>query len=175
MKSEPDAIKAGKSGDAAEGGISRREFFVRAGATGALLAGAAAGGYALWQPKHFVPGLPAGKGVAASELCHRAGQNPAVARHRAWHGTRHNRPRRHRRARRHVALHQKGRRGHDQTERRVRHPARARGDDPSGNVARRGEARARSRRRQGVSSPTTRSTAPPVVFSRAACARWPTI
>src|ERR1017187_3953730 len=63
MKSGPDAIKAGESGNAAEGGISRREFFIRAGATGALLAGAAAGGYALWQPKHFVPGFQPEKGL----------------------------------------------------------------------------------------------------------------
>ncbi len=63
MKSEPDEIKAAKSGDAAEGGVSRREFLVRAGATGALLAGAAAGGYALWQPKHFVPGFEPEKGL----------------------------------------------------------------------------------------------------------------
>jgi len=63
MKSDPDAIKAGVSGDAAPGGISRREFFIRAGATGALLAGAAAGGYALWQPKHFIPGFVPEKGL----------------------------------------------------------------------------------------------------------------
>ena len=44
-------------------GISRREFLVRAGATGALLAGAAVGGYALWQPKHFVPGFEPEKGL----------------------------------------------------------------------------------------------------------------
>lgn len=44
-------------------GISRREFIVRAGATGALIAGAAAGGYALWQPKHFVPGFEPEKGM----------------------------------------------------------------------------------------------------------------
>jgi uncharacterized protein (DUF362 family) len=63
MKSDPEAVKAGNSGDAAAGGISRREFFIRAGATGALLAGAAAGGYALWQPKHFVPGFQPEKGL----------------------------------------------------------------------------------------------------------------
>ncbi len=44
--------------------ISRREFIRRAGATGALIAGAAAGGYALWQPKHFVPGFEAQKGLS---------------------------------------------------------------------------------------------------------------
>jgi uncharacterized protein (DUF362 family) len=44
-------------------GINRREFLLRAGATGALIAGAAAGGYALWQPKHFVPGFEVEKGL----------------------------------------------------------------------------------------------------------------
>jgi len=63
MKAGPAENKAGGSGDAAAGGISRREFIVRAGATGALLAGAAAGGYALWQPKHFVPGFQPEKGL----------------------------------------------------------------------------------------------------------------
>jgi uncharacterized protein (DUF362 family) len=57
MKAGPAEYKSGVSGDAAAGRISRREFLVRAGATGALLAGAAAGGYALWQPKYFVPGF----------------------------------------------------------------------------------------------------------------------
>ena len=44
--------------------ISRREFIRRAGATGALIAGAAAGGYALWLPKHFVPGFEAQHGLS---------------------------------------------------------------------------------------------------------------
>ena len=59
MKPEPSQ---GESGNA-EGSISRREFIVRAGATGALLAGAAAGGYALWQREHFVPGFQPEKGL----------------------------------------------------------------------------------------------------------------
>jgi len=45
-------------------GVSRREFIRRAGATGALIAGAAAAGYVLWQPKHFVPGFEAQKGLS---------------------------------------------------------------------------------------------------------------
>jgi uncharacterized protein (DUF362 family) len=49
--------------DPGETGLSRREFLLRAGATGALIAGAAAGGYALWQPKHFVPGFEEQKGL----------------------------------------------------------------------------------------------------------------
>jgi uncharacterized protein (DUF362 family) len=44
-------------------GISRREFVLRVGATGALLAGAVAGGYALWEPKHFVPGFEEQQGL----------------------------------------------------------------------------------------------------------------
>jgi uncharacterized protein (DUF362 family) len=43
--------------------ISRREFIRRAGTTGALIAGAAAAGYALWQPNHFVPGFEEQKGL----------------------------------------------------------------------------------------------------------------
>jgi uncharacterized protein (DUF362 family) len=46
-----------------DNGVSRREFIVRAGAAGALIAGAAAGGYALWQPEHFVPGFEEEKGL----------------------------------------------------------------------------------------------------------------
>lgn len=42
--------------------VSRREFLVRAGTTGALIAGAAVGGYALWEPKHFVPGFEENSG-----------------------------------------------------------------------------------------------------------------
>ena len=51
------------SSDRSNGGVSRREFIVRAGAAGALIAGAAAGGYALWQPEHFVPGFEEEKGL----------------------------------------------------------------------------------------------------------------
>jgi len=43
--------------------ISRREFLLRAGATGAALTAAVAGGYSLWQPKHFVPGFESEKGL----------------------------------------------------------------------------------------------------------------
>jgi len=37
--------------------ISRRDFLKRAGSTAAMIAGASIAGYALWQPKHFVPGF----------------------------------------------------------------------------------------------------------------------
>jgi uncharacterized protein (DUF362 family) len=42
--------------------VSRREFLLRAGVTGAAIAGAVSAGFALWQPKHFVPGFAAEKG-----------------------------------------------------------------------------------------------------------------
>ena len=63
MSREPDSAAGGQPDPAAKDGINRREFLIRAGATGALLAGAAAGGYALWQPKHFVPGFQAETGL----------------------------------------------------------------------------------------------------------------
>ena len=45
-------------------GINRREFIRRAGATGALIAGAAVAGKLLWQPKHFIPGFEAQSGLS---------------------------------------------------------------------------------------------------------------
>lgn len=45
-------------------GVSRREFLIRAGATGALIAGSVALGKALWQPDHFVPGFETEQGTA---------------------------------------------------------------------------------------------------------------
>ncbi len=46
-----------------EPSVSRREFLMRLGITGALVAGAGAAGYKLWQPKHFVPGFEKEKGL----------------------------------------------------------------------------------------------------------------
>ena len=46
-----------------ESGISRREFLFRAGTAGALIAGSVAGGFSLWQRKHFVPGFQAESGI----------------------------------------------------------------------------------------------------------------
>lgn len=43
--------------------ISRREFILRAGAAGALIAGSTAAGLRLWQRNHFVPGFEAEKGL----------------------------------------------------------------------------------------------------------------
>lgn len=60
--------------------VSRREFLKRAGLTGAMIAGAAAGGYALWQPKHFVPGFQEdGGSKLASFAVELAAVNPTLA------------------------------------------------------------------------------------------------
>jgi len=40
-----------------EDSVSRREFLVRLGVTGALIAGSGLAARKLWQPKHFVPGF----------------------------------------------------------------------------------------------------------------------
>ena len=64
MKPDPKDNAPENAGIKAEGSVSRREFILRAGATGALIAGAAATGFALWQPKHFVPGFEKQKGSA---------------------------------------------------------------------------------------------------------------
>ena len=43
--------------------VSRREFLVRVGVTGALIAGAGIAAKKLWQPDHFVPGFEKEKGL----------------------------------------------------------------------------------------------------------------
>lgn len=43
--------------------ISRRDFLIRAGAAGALMAGSGLAALKLWQPKHFVPGFQEQKGL----------------------------------------------------------------------------------------------------------------
>lgn len=45
-------------------GLSRREFLIRAGATGAAVVASAVAGRALWHPDHFVPGFEAQKGLS---------------------------------------------------------------------------------------------------------------
>ena len=63
-----------------EPAISRREFFLRAGAAGGLIAGAVAGGYALWQPQHFVPGFEEQKGLQLPSYAVEASKTlPALA------------------------------------------------------------------------------------------------
>jgi uncharacterized protein (DUF362 family) len=46
-----------------ENSVSRREFLMRLGATGALIAGSGYAGAKLWQPNHFVPGFQEVKGL----------------------------------------------------------------------------------------------------------------
>ena len=46
-----------------EDSVSRREFLVRLGVTGALIAGSGLAARKLWQPKHFVPGFEKEKGL----------------------------------------------------------------------------------------------------------------
>jgi len=46
-----------------ENSVSRREFLVRLGVTGALIAGSGLAARQLWQPKHFVPGFEKVKGA----------------------------------------------------------------------------------------------------------------
>src|ERR1019366_10617296 len=46
-----------------EDSVSRREFLVRLGVTGALIAGTGLAARKLWQPKHFVPGFEKEKGL----------------------------------------------------------------------------------------------------------------
>ncbi len=43
--------------------MSRREFLLRAGTAGALIAGSVGGGLALWQRRHFVPGFGENSGL----------------------------------------------------------------------------------------------------------------
>ncbi|MCU0772148.1 MAG: DUF362 domain-containing protein [Verrucomicrobia bacterium] len=57
--SEPPSTPPPENADA----VSRREFLIRIGAAGSLIAGAAVGGYALWEPNHFVPGFEEGAGL----------------------------------------------------------------------------------------------------------------
>ncbi len=47
-----------------EDAVSRREFLVRLGLTGALIAGSGLAAKKLWQPNHFVPGFEKEKGIA---------------------------------------------------------------------------------------------------------------
>ena len=44
-------------------GVSRREFLIRAGSAGAVIAGSLLAGRALWQPNHYLPGFEAQRGL----------------------------------------------------------------------------------------------------------------
>jgi len=64
--SEPSE-KEDSNKPAEKSGISRREFIIRAGATGALIAGSSALAYRLWQRDHFVPGFEKQSGFALGD------------------------------------------------------------------------------------------------------------
>jgi len=51
------------SSSAPEDSVSRREFLLRLGVTGALIAGSGIAARKLWQPQHFVPGFGKEKGL----------------------------------------------------------------------------------------------------------------
>src|ERR1035441_7580271 len=89
-------MSASKHGDPSplpEDSVSRREFLVRLGVAGALIAGSGLAAKKLWQPNHFVPGFEKEKGLQTPQLRAGAKQAFAVARHRARHGTREDRSR----------------------------------------------------------------------------------
>jgi uncharacterized protein (DUF362 family) len=59
MNSDPSDLSAPLPEDS----VSRREFMVRLGITGALIAGAGLGARELWRPSHFVPGFEKEQGL----------------------------------------------------------------------------------------------------------------
>src|ERR1035441_1764103 len=59
-------MSASKHGDPSplpDDSVSRRQFLVRLGVTGALIAGSGLAAKKLWQPNHFVPGFEKEKGL----------------------------------------------------------------------------------------------------------------
>jgi uncharacterized protein (DUF362 family) len=68
-------------------GVSRREFLVRLGITGALIAGSGLAAKKLWQPKHFVPGFEKEQGLQLRSYATEASKLlPSLA---IAHGTEH--------------------------------------------------------------------------------------
>jgi len=85
MENKPEPPEDAFIGD--ENVINRREFLLRAGAAGALIAGATLGGLALWQRKHYLPGFEAQTGLVLPSYAVDAGKNlPSLA---IAHGTEH--------------------------------------------------------------------------------------
>lgn len=60
MKDDPETSEGPGQG---EPGVSRREFLWRMGGAGALIAGSAIAGRALWTPNHYLPGFQEEKGL----------------------------------------------------------------------------------------------------------------
>lgn len=70
-----------------ESSVSRREFLVRLGITGALIAGSGYAAKTLWQPKHFVPGFEKQAGLQLKSYAPEASKLlPSLA---IAHGTEH--------------------------------------------------------------------------------------
>lgn len=70
-------------------GISRREFLIRAGSAGAVIAGSVLAGRALWTPNHFVPGFQEERGLHLPSF--RAGENKTLPSMAIAHGPTHDR------------------------------------------------------------------------------------
>lgn len=78
MENKPEPPEDAFIGD--ENVINRREFLLRAGAAGALIAGGTLGGLALWQRKHYLPGFEAQTGLVLPSFAVDAGKNlPSLA------------------------------------------------------------------------------------------------
>ena len=79
--------KSAPSAPAPEDSVSRREFLVRLGITGALLAGSGLAAKTLWQPRHFVPGFEKAQGAQLRSYALEASKvRPTLA---IAHGTEH--------------------------------------------------------------------------------------
>lgn len=78
MENKPEPPEDAFIGD--ENVINRREFLLRAGAAGALIAGGTLGGLALWQRKHYLPGFEAQTGLVLPSYAVDAGKTlPSLA------------------------------------------------------------------------------------------------
>jgi uncharacterized protein (DUF362 family) len=81
------ALKQNRSSPLPEDSVSRREFLVRLGITGALIAGSGLAARKLWQPNHFVPGFEKEKGLQLKSYAPEASKLlPSLA---IAHGTEH--------------------------------------------------------------------------------------
>jgi len=85
-KTNPDQPSEGASSEPSSR-ITRREFLFRAGTAGALIAGSVAGGFSLWQRKHFLPGFQLEKGFTIGD--YRFGQGNGLPTMAIAHGIEH--------------------------------------------------------------------------------------